>query len=43
MDFIPKWAPWYGGFWEQIIGLKKQAVKKTLGIHHPEPAGDYCC
>ena len=29
--FIPKWAPWYGGFWERIIGLTKQAVKKTLG------------
>ena len=29
--FIPKRAPWYGGFWERIIGLTKQAVKKTLG------------
>jgi len=25
--FIPKRAPWYGGFWERIIGLTKQAVK----------------
>jgi len=30
-QFIPKCAPWYGGFWERIIGLTKQAVKKTLG------------
>jgi len=30
-QFIPKRAPWYGGFWERIIGLTKQAVKKTLG------------
>ena len=29
--FIPKRAPWYGGFWERIIGLTKQAAKKTLG------------
>ena len=29
--FIPKRAPLYGGFWERIIGLTKQAVKKTLG------------
>ena len=30
-DFIPKRAPWYGGFWERMIGITKQAVKKTLG------------
>ena len=30
--FIPKWAPWYGSFWEQIIGLTKQAAKKTLTV-----------
>ena len=29
--FIPKRAPWHGGFWERLIGLTKQAVKKTLG------------
>lgn len=29
-DFIPKRAPWYGGFWEHIIGLTIQTVKKTL-------------
>ena len=30
-QFIPKRAPWYGGFWEKLIGLTKQALKKTLG------------
>ena len=30
-DFIPKRAPWYGGFWERMIGITKQSVKKTLG------------
>jgi len=30
-DFIPKCAPWYGCFWEWMIGLTKQALKKTLG------------
>ena len=29
--FIPKRAPWYGGFWERLIGLTKKAVRKTLG------------
>ena len=29
--FIPKRAPWYGGFWEQMVGLTKQAIKRTLG------------
>ena len=29
--FIPKCAPWYGGFWERLIGMTKQTVKKTLG------------
>ena len=29
--FIPKRAPWYGGFWERLIGLTKRAIKKTLG------------
>jgi len=29
--FIPRRAPWYGGFWERLIGLTKQAIKKTLG------------
>ena len=30
-NFIPSRAPWYGGFWERLIGLTKQALKKTLG------------
>ena len=30
-QFIPKRAPWYGGFWEWLIGLTKQAIRKTLG------------
>ena len=29
---IPKRAPWHGRLWEWIIGLTKQAVKKTLSI-----------
>ena len=29
--FIPKRAPWYGGFWERMVGLTKQAIKRTLG------------
>ena len=29
--FIPKCAPWYGGFWERLIGLTKTALKKVLG------------
>ena len=30
-SFVPKPAPWYGGLWEPLVGLTKQAVKKTLG------------
>ena len=29
-QFIPKCAPWYGGFWECLTGLTKQAIRKTL-------------
>ena len=29
--FIPKRAPWYGGFWERLIGLTKSSLKKVLG------------
>ena len=32
--FIPKRAPWYGGWWERLIGLTKTALKKTLGRAH---------
>ena len=29
--FIPNRAPWYGGFWERLIGLTKNSLKKILG------------
>jgi len=29
--FIPTRAPWYGGFWERLIGLTKTTLKKILG------------
>jgi hypothetical protein len=29
--FIPKRAPWFGGFWERLIGLTKTTLKKILG------------
>ena len=29
--FIPCRAPWYGGYWERLVGLTKNAIKKTLG------------
>ncbi|XP_065914598.1 uncharacterized protein [Dysidea avara] len=29
--FIPKRAPWFGGFWERLIGLTKLVLKKVLG------------
>lgn len=30
-QFIPKRAPWWGGWWERLIGLTKTAIKKVLG------------
>ena len=30
-QFIPKRAPWHGGFWERLVAVTKQALKKTLG------------
>ncbi|XP_045208291.2 uncharacterized protein LOC123560095 [Mercenaria mercenaria] len=30
-EFIPERAPWFGGFWERLIGLTKSALKKVLG------------
>ena len=33
-QFIPKRAPWFGGFWERLIGLTKSSLKKTLGRTH---------
>ena len=29
--FIPARAPWFGGFWERLIGLTKTTLRKTLG------------
>ena len=31
MHFIPKHAPWYGGWWERLISLTKMSLKKVLG------------
>jgi len=33
-QFIPKHTPWFGGFWEHLIGLTKNTLKKTLGRTH---------
>ena len=30
-QFIPKRAPWHGGFWERLVGLTKTTIKKVLG------------
>ena len=32
--FIPKRAPWFGGFWERLIGLTKSTLEKILGRTH---------
>ena len=29
--FIPKRAPWFGGFYERLVGVTKTTLKKTLG------------
>ena len=29
--FIPQRAPWYGGWWERLVGMTKVALKKVLG------------
>ncbi|GFS52655.1 integrase catalytic domain-containing protein [Trichonephila clavipes] len=37
--FIPPQAPWWGGFWERLIGLVKKTLRKTLGktsLNHEE-------
>lgn len=33
-QFITKRAPWYGGFWERLVGLTKTAINKVLGQRH---------
>lgn len=32
--FIPRKAPWYGGFWKRLIGLTKSCLEKVLGKAH---------
>ena len=32
--FIPKRAPWFGGFWERLVGVTKSVLKKILGCSH---------
>ena len=29
--FITKRAPWHGGYWERLVGLAKEAIKKMMG------------
>lgn len=29
--FIPPISPWWGGFWERLIGLAKQLLRRVLG------------
>jgi len=31
VQFIPKHAPWYSGWWEHLNGLTKMSLKKVLG------------
>jgi len=31
VEWNPKRAFWFGGFWEQLIGMTKLALKKVLG------------
>ena len=32
--FIPEAAPWWGGFWERMVGVTKQCLKITLHLCH---------
>ncbi len=31
-EFIPEYAPWFGGFYERMIGLVKSCIRKSLPI-----------
>ncbi|XP_045025116.1 uncharacterized protein LOC123469835 [Daphnia magna] len=33
--FIPKRAPWYGGFWERLVGITKESLAKILERSKP--------
>ena len=39
-QFIPKRAPWYGGWWERLIGLTKTALKKIDSLPEPRDTTD---
>ncbi|XP_053403207.1 uncharacterized protein LOC128558308 [Mercenaria mercenaria] len=30
-NFIVERAPWYGGYWERLVGLVKRSLRKSLG------------
>ena len=30
-DFIVELAPWMGGFYKRLVGIRKRVLKKTLG------------
>ena len=32
--FIPEAAPWWGGFWERLVGVTKKALRITLHMCH---------
>ena len=32
--FIPEAAPWWGGFWERMVGVTKKCLKITLHLCH---------
>ena len=32
--YIPEAAPWWGGFWERLVGVTKKALRTTLHLTH---------
>ena len=34
-DFSLKESPWYGGFWERLVGQLKRCLKMTIGREEP--------